>query len=454
MLVQSDALDNRNWACNASGIPGGADGGGYGSCCMANQSDPWFSWRDQGSGSPDDLQLFTARPATADPFIFAHTQSGPTRPPQVMPDYRMADYAENSYFGPRQGPAGVWNGVNTSSSGVGRWAYGRGAPTALYDHNTSSQWLAQPVGYELMLAGPSAALPHVSPVAVWRPIAPPGFTALGAVITASARRRPKRSAVRVLANECVAMCAARQLWCDAKAPAGRCSPVDGKSGGWSTAGYMAMASLLDEGATAVPMNLLWMATNRTDIVTEVPCVRSSCVVMEDFRKAFPIVAAKTDDHRSLIYRDHTTRHSTSPMGSVLTFESWADCWQPKEYRAQPYSIEGCNTTAGCRFDRSCFAATFHSMHGKGHTVPDTWDDQTQRRKYGYVLHENDLAHHVVPAYFDSMIQHLASLNKRAVGVEHDDPCKMAQMAPTAPMKTGDENFHGRMKKRSTMGRAL
>eukprot|EP01051_Picozoa_sp_SAG22_P003740 SAG22_NODE_186_length_15907_cov_45.496774_7_plen_1025_part_00 len=288
-----------NWACNDSSIPGGANGGGQGSCCMANISDPWFSWRDQGSGSPSDLQLYTARPASADAYYFMHTAAGATRPPKAMPDYRMADYAENSYFGPRQGPGGVWNGINTSSTGFGRWAYGSGGPRALYDGrkshqrgggggeegtSTSPDWLVQPLGYELLLAGPSAAWPSVSPVAVWRPIAPPGFTALGAVITAGAGRRPKLSAVRVLADACVAMCVATQIWCDARAPAGRCGPVDGKRGGWSTAAYVASAGVgggLGETAgsvsAAVPMNLLWVAANRTDIVTAVPCVRASCL---------------------------------------------------------------------------------------------------------------------------------------------------------------------------------
>jgi hypothetical protein len=68
---------------------------------MANSSDPWFSWRDQGSGSPADLQLYTARPASADAYYFAHTLPGRTRPPRAMHDYRMGDYAENTYFGPR-----------------------------------------------------------------------------------------------------------------------------------------------------------------------------------------------------------------------------------------------------------------------------------------------------------------------------------------------------------------
>ena len=64
-----------NWACNASGIPGGPNGGGQGSCCMANSSNPWFSWRDQGSHAQGSLQLYTARPASADPCACCTTHA-------------------------------------------------------------------------------------------------------------------------------------------------------------------------------------------------------------------------------------------------------------------------------------------------------------------------------------------------------------------------------------------
>eukprot|EP00662_Eupelagonemidae_sp_cell21_P026416 gene26416-21501_t len=43
-----------------------------------------------------------------------------------MGDYRLGDYAETSYFGPVQGPDGVW-----ASSSV-RWVYGAGGPAALW----------------------------------------------------------------------------------------------------------------------------------------------------------------------------------------------------------------------------------------------------------------------------------------------------------------------------------
>jgi|EP01047_Picozoa_sp_COSAG01_P004128 hypothetical protein len=223
-----------NWACNASAIPGGPEGGGQGSCCMANSTDPWFSWRDQGSGSPTDLQLYTARPASADPFYFAHTLPTGSTPPASMPEYRLGDYGESSYFGPAQGPNGVWNGVETNASGFGRWAYGSGAPRALIEPASagasapSSRFLAQPIGFELLLHGGPATrggLPFVSPVAIWKPIAPPGFTALGAIISPGPSHRPKLSACRVLADECVAMCTAKQIWCDAKTPRGHCAPV-------------------------------------------------------------------------------------------------------------------------------------------------------------------------------------------------------------------------------------
>jgi hypothetical protein len=83
-----------NWACNASGIPGGVDGGGQGACCMANRSNPWFSWRDQGSHSPKDLQLYTARPASADPCAFFH----PPRSTSIYSTDPRAFYA--SYISP------------------------------------------------------------------------------------------------------------------------------------------------------------------------------------------------------------------------------------------------------------------------------------------------------------------------------------------------------------------
>lgn len=86
--------------------------------------------------------------------------------------------------------------------------------------------------------------------------------------------------VRVLANECVGMCPATQLWCAASAAGGRCAPADGKTGKWSTAAYMALATEdAGHGVTrTVAMNLLWVVANRTDIVHEVPCVRADCLV--------------------------------------------------------------------------------------------------------------------------------------------------------------------------------
>jgi hypothetical protein len=152
------------------------------------------------------------------------------RPPKEMADYRLGDYAESTYFGPKQGPEGVWNGVNTTAAGFGRWSYGSGAPLALFDPaggGAESKWLTQPVGFELLLAGgfSSSLLPAASPLAIWKPVAPPGFTAVGVIISPGPSHQPKLAAVRVLANECVAMCAAKQLWCDAKAPAGECAPV-------------------------------------------------------------------------------------------------------------------------------------------------------------------------------------------------------------------------------------
>lgn len=287
-----------NWACNASSIPGGPNGGGQGPCCMANSSNGWFSWRDQGSGSPADLQLYTARPASADPYYFAHTLPSKLRPPKAMADYRLGDYAESSYFGPRQGHDGVWDGVITSSDGLGLWRPGSGAPLALIDRpkddssNTDdaltaeSRWLAQPIGFELLLSGgwPSDPLPSVSPIAVWKPIAPKGFTAVGAVISPGASQPPRRSAVRVVANECVATCPATQLWCNAVSPNGRCAPANGKSGGWNIAVYVANTAKADSLRSNIssvatrPMNLLWMTVNQTDIQTTVPCVLADCLL--------------------------------------------------------------------------------------------------------------------------------------------------------------------------------
>jgi hypothetical protein len=40
----------------------------------------------------------------------------------------------------------------------------------------------------------------VSPLAIWRPVAPPGFTTLGVIITPAPSRRPSPSAVRALAG--------------------------------------------------------------------------------------------------------------------------------------------------------------------------------------------------------------------------------------------------------------
>lgn len=232
-------------------------------------------------------------------YYYAHTLAGSLRPPENMTDYRLGDYAEASYFGPMQGPSGVWSTVNTSSSGYGRWGYGSGAPLALFDseaHEPSTpmlvgkpsdsislaakQWLREPLGFELLLSGgyPSSQMPDVSPIALWKPIAPPGYSAIGTVISPG-MVQPTRSTVRVLANECVGMCPAKQLWCATSAAGGRCAPTDGQNGGWSTAAYMAMPADKDghEATKMVPMNLLWLVTNRTEIVNEVPCVRADCL---------------------------------------------------------------------------------------------------------------------------------------------------------------------------------
>ena len=105
----------------------------------------------------------------------------------------------------------------------------------------------------------------------------------------------------MLADECVAMCPATQIWCDAKAPGGQCAPVDGVRGGWRNAAYVAAAGADDATASAVPMNILWMATNRTDIVPVVPCVRAECVASGFAEgQATPTIASsrlKTDDDK-------------------------------------------------------------------------------------------------------------------------------------------------------------
>lgn len=196
------------------------------------------------------------------------------RPPKAMPDYRMGDYAENTYFGPQQGPNGVWNGVNATAAGLVRWMYGKGAPQALYDATGSSKWLAKPIGFELLMAGPSPSLPFSSPVGVWKPVAPNGFSALGVVITPGATVAPKLSSVRVVADECVAACAAKQIWCDAKPPHGRCAPADGRSGGWRTAAYVGHG---EPAPGTLPMNLVWITTNQTRILQTMPCVQTACL---------------------------------------------------------------------------------------------------------------------------------------------------------------------------------
>jgi hypothetical protein len=53
--------------------------------------------------------------------------------------------------------------------------------------------------------------------------------------------------------------------------------IGGKSGGWSTAAYMAANEATTALSTATPINLVWMEFNRTDVMEMVPCVRSSCV---------------------------------------------------------------------------------------------------------------------------------------------------------------------------------
>jgi hypothetical protein len=311
-----------NWVCgNVSLIPGGAEGGGQAACCIANASDQFFSWRDQGSRSPSDLQLYVARPASASASYFNHTMPTPTLPPPYM-RYRMGDYAEASYFGPRQGVDGVWTGVvNYSVTGkgrgmFGRWTPGTGAPLAVVpalssDKRSSERGtvlLAKPLSYELLMvggaaAGPGSDLRDTSSVAIWRPVPPAGFTALGHIITPSPSDVPRIDDVRVLRNDCVATCPARQLWCNARLPNGTCArfnpaaagdedqsdqgKYDGEDGtvaGWNVAAYISGAQvgsfrpLAPTAASgAVPVNLLFVETNSSKLRRTVPCIRARCL---------------------------------------------------------------------------------------------------------------------------------------------------------------------------------
>ena len=270
-----------NWVCkNASLIPGGVEGGGQAACCMANTSDPFFSWRDQGSHALGDLVLYTTHPASAYPVSYwQHTVDSARRPPLSMPDYRMGDYAETSYFGPIQGVGGVWTGVvNFSAAGFGKWNSAGGAPLALYDPGVTTgggkEWLAEPRRFELLLSGPNtAALPDTSPIAVWRPIPPEGYTALGAVITTGQDHMPPTSSVRVLKDECVAQCPARLLWCDAKQPDNHC----GAGGQWSMAVYSSSGASSALSSGAIATNLLFVATNSSSPLQTVPCINAACV---------------------------------------------------------------------------------------------------------------------------------------------------------------------------------
>ena len=234
-------------------------------------------------------QLFIARPAGAVDDYFAHTEATPTRPPVGMA-YRMGDYAESQYFGPIQGVDGVWTGVVNYSSavGFGRWSPGTGAPRAVFDPaGVASKLLATPVGYELLMSGgPGSALNETSPMAVWRPVPPAGYTALGSVVTPSASTKPRLEDLRVLRNDCVAQCPAFMLWCNVKMP-GQCPMFNpampaATTGGadWSTAVYTSGADGTQtwhapQGATAT--NLLFVEAGSSNVLQSVPCLRTACL---------------------------------------------------------------------------------------------------------------------------------------------------------------------------------
>ena len=201
----------------------------------------------------------------------------------------MGDYAESTYFGPLQGPAGVWSGVNHTASGFGFWIPGAGAPLALIDpaaKGGSSRWLAKPTSFTLiMAAGPGTALPLTSPLRVWRPVAPVGYSCLGSVITAGVAP-PSVDAVRVLHNECVAECPARQLWCNAQLPNGSCATFNpavaatrGALNGWSLAAYTSGTDghgSASNRSGVLPTNLLWMERGGK-LRQTVPCVKTACM---------------------------------------------------------------------------------------------------------------------------------------------------------------------------------
>ena len=119
----------------------------------------------------------------------------------------------------------------------------------------ASKLLATPVGYELLMSGgPGSALNETSPMAVWWPAPPAGYTALGSVVTPSASTKPRLEDLRVLRNDCVAQCPAFMLWCNVKMP-GQCPMFNpampaATTGGadWSTAVYTSGADLSKPGA--------------------------------------------------------------------------------------------------------------------------------------------------------------------------------------------------------------
>lgn len=241
---------------------------------------------DQGSGSSTDLQLYTARPASADAYYFAHTADTQTKPPVGM-KYRLGDYAESTYFGPLQGSDGVWTGVvNYTSAGFGRWAPGIGAPLAVFDPaartETQSKWLAKPAGFELLVTGGpgSDKLNATSAMAIWRPIAPHGYTALGSIVSTGASVKPQLADVRVLHSDCVAECPARLLWCDAQLPQGRCAHGTDPGTGWSTAVYTSGSNGHPRMAVAndsVATNLFIVVPNSSEVLWMVPCIKASCL---------------------------------------------------------------------------------------------------------------------------------------------------------------------------------
>ena len=113
---------------------------------------------------------------------------------------------------------------------------------------------------------------------------------MGSVITAGVAP-PRVDAVRVLHNECVAECPARQLWCNAQLPNGSCATFNpaiagattrgalNAADGWSLAAYTSgtdghgRASIR---SGVLPTNLLWMERGGK-LRQTVPCVKTACM---------------------------------------------------------------------------------------------------------------------------------------------------------------------------------